>query len=407
VEPDSGQTVKALLVHPGTQHSFRLATQLEKHGCLGRFWTGIAYTPGSLLGRCVPHLPDRLKRHVINRRLAGVPRKRVRTRPLGELLAIWRLRAGRDEQSIFLNRNAAFQDHIPQGEFAISKAVVGFDTSSWILADRAASLGRVFILDQSHPHPLSFQKLVPRLQEECPDWAEDFPQRLPGLLRAEQAEHQSACKIVVASSFTKRTLIENGVSADKIVLNPYGVDLVAFVPVARPDSARPLRFLFLGALGARKGVPVLLDAWRSTARSDAELWLAGPTSARHLRMIPTLPGLRLVGKVPRVAPIMAQCDVLVLPSYFEGFGLVLLEALASGMPIITTDATAAPDLITDGVEGHIVPVGDAEAVRAAMQRFIDAPNELAKMSRSARECAERHTWDAYGDRWANLLQQVA
>jgi len=83
------------------------------------------------------------------------------------------------------------------------------------------------------------------------------------------------------------------------------------------------------------------------------------TSTRHARLIPTLPGLRVIGRVPhRELPgMLCQCDVLVLPSYFEGFGAVLLEAMAAGLPIIATDSTAAPDLIANGVEGYVIPRG--------------------------------------------------
>ncbi len=83
-----------------------------------------------------------------------------------------------------------------------------------------------------------------------------------------------------------------------------------------------------------------------------------------------------------------------------------LEALASGLPIIATDASGATDLIADGREGYIVPVGDAEALRGAMLNFIESPADLAVMSPAARLCAERHSWEAYGDRWIDLLDQV-
>jgi glycosyltransferase involved in cell wall biosynthesis len=91
----------------------------------------------------------------------------------------------------------------------------------------------------------------------------------------------------------------------------------------------------------------------------------------------------------------------------EGFGLVLLEALAAGMPIIGSDATGAPDLITDGVEGYVIGVGDTESLRDKLLRFIASPSDLARMSAAARLCAERHSWDAYGDRWTAILRQVS
>jgi len=403
------ERTKVLLVHPGTQYSFRLARQLERHGCLHRFWTGIAYVPDSPLGHWIHCLPQPVARQLSNRCLQGVPSEKTCFRPFGELRALYQLWAGRDNQRVMYERNAAFQRMIPGEEIANSSAVIGFDTSSWLLAEKTVALGRRFILDQSSGHPLSVQKLMRRLREQFPEWAEDFSPRFPELLRVEELEHRVATRIVVASSFSRRTLIENGVPVEKIVLNPYGVDLAAFVPVPRPDPSRPLRFIFVGSFSAGKGVPLLLQAWRSLKAPGAELWLAGPHRKRHRRLIPELPGLRVVGKVPHreLPALLRQCDVLVLPSYFEGFGLVLLEALAAGMPIIASDATAAPDLITAGVEGYLVPVGDVDALREAMNRFVDSPNDLASMTQAARLCAERYSWDAYGDRWVDLLHQVA
>jgi starch synthase len=286
--------------------------------------------------------------------------------------------------------------------------VIGFDTSSWLLGERAVALGRRFILDRSIGHPLSFERLVPALRQRFPEWIENFHPRLPDLLRAEEAEHRQADRIVVPSSFTRETLIENGVPAEKITVIPFGVDLRAFRSGLRPDTSRPVRFIFLGSLGVRKGVPLVLEAWRSLAPLGAELWLAGTVTEKHAGLIPKLKGLKQIGKVPHneLPVLLSQCDVLVFPSYFEGLAQVQLEALAAGLPIIATEASGATDLITDGREGYIVPVGDAEALREAMLSFIKSPGDLATMSPAARLCAERYSWDAYGDRWMGLLEQV-
>ena len=401
--------MKTLVTHPGTQHSFRLAGQLERHGFLSRFCTGFAYVPDSMLGRCIERLPMLLRKNFSNRRLEGVSIEKLRARPYVEWRALRRLRAGDDFQTVMFERNAAFQRWLPWQELRSCEAVIGFDTASWLLAERAATIGRPFLLDQSTGHPLSCQRLLSRLRREFPEWAEDMRPRLPELLLAEKAEHRRASRIVVASSFARRTLIENGVPDEKIVINPYGVDLGAFSPEPRPDPSRLLRFLFLGSLGTGKGVPLLLKAWSSIETNNAELWLAGPLSERHKRLIPPLQGLRIIGKVPhrQLPGLLCLCDVLVLPSYFEGFGLVLLEALAAGMPIIATDATGAPDLITDGVEGYVIGVGDCEALRDKLLHFISSPSDLARMSPAARRCAERYPWEAYGDRWTDILRQVA
>ena len=401
--------MKTLVAHPGTQHSSRLARQLERLGYLSRYWTGLAYIPTTLPGRLIDFLPARVRRALSNRRLEGMSRDKLRTQPLIELAALRRLRSGRDPQAALFERNAVFQRRIPASEFVECDVIIGFDTSSWVLADRACALDRSFLLDQSIAHPLSYQRLLPVLSKQFPEWAVAGANRLPQLLLAEQAEHRQAQHVIVASSFTRRTLVDNGVSPEKIVLNPYGVDLEEFSPAPGRRPSRPVRFLFVGSVGARKGVPLLLQAWRSLQARDAELWIAGPILDCHTRSIPPLPGLRLLGKVPhRELPgLLREADVFVFPSYFEGFGLVLLEALATGLPVIATEATAAPDLIADGVEGYIVPTGNVEALRNALGRFIERPDDLGPMSVAARLCAERHSWDAYGNRWAELLRQVA
>jgi starch synthase len=406
--PGKSGPMKALLVHPGTQYSFQLAGQLQSHGCLSRFWTGVAYVPESPLGRCLERLPKRVQRQLSNRRLEGVSTDKICTRPFGEWWALRRLRAGQDHQTVMFERNAAFQSCIPQRDLADSNVVIGFDTSSWLLAERASALGRTFILDRSIAHPLNFQRVLQTLRHQFPEWVQDVPPRLPELLLAEETEHRKAARIVVPSSFVRRTLIENGVPSHKITMIPFGVDLNAFRPLPRPNASRPLRFVFLGSLGARKGVPLLLQTWRSLAPITAELWLVGPVSERHARLIPQLPGLRLIDKVPHreLPSLLGQCDVLVFPSYFEGLAQVQLEGLAAGLPIIGTEASGASDLITDGIEGYIVPTGDAEALREAMLKFIESPGYLATMSPAARLCAERYSWDAYGDRWMGLLEQV-
>jgi starch synthase len=156
-----------------------------------------------------------------------------------------------------------------------------------------------------------------------------------------------------------------------------------------------------------KGVPLLLEAWQALGEEGSELWLAGSITDRERSLIPPLPGLKILGKRPHseLPDLLRQCDVLVFPSYSDGFGLVLLEALASGLPIITTEASGGPDVIRDGEEGFIVQSGNLKELCRAMKFFVDNPDRLPEMAVAARRCAERFTWDAYGDRWNKLLEE--
>jgi glycosyltransferase involved in cell wall biosynthesis len=399
-----------LLAHPGTQYSHQLARQLVRYDSLYQFWTGFALATDGLTGQIFSdYLPASWRRKMANRVVSGVPARSLRTMPLIEWKALRRLHDGESPQQVFHQRNKIFQKKIPGESLQKASAIIGFDTSSWLLAEWADAAGKPFFLDQSISHPLTNQTIMEGVARRFPAWQEEIESRLPEVLECEKREHQLAKKIVAASSFSKNTLVAQGIDEERIVVNPYGVDLELFHPPEVERTRRPLRFLFLGMLTARKGVPLLLEAWEKLRLTDAELWLVGPVSEQVRALIPDLPGLKLLGKHPhRELPnLLRQCDVLVFPSYCEGFAMVILEALASGMPVITTEATAGPDLIEDGVEGHLIPSGDIDALCAAMQDFAGERDKLAEMARSARLCAERFSWDAYGDRWQQILRDFS
>jgi alpha-maltose-1-phosphate synthase len=398
-----------LLAHPGTQYSHQLARQLVRHDSLYQFWTGFALAQNGLAGQLSEYAPAVWRRKIANRIIRGVPARTLRTMPLVEWKALKHLQKGQSSQAVFHRRNQIFQEKIPSESLQNSTAVIGFDTSSWLLAERAAKAGKPFFLDQSISHALTNQTIMQGVAQRFPAWQGEIEARLPEVLECEKREHALATKIIVASSFSKSTLVAQGVSEERILLNPYGVDLELFHPPVEPRTRQPLRFLFLGLVSARKGVPLLLEAWQQLKLNDAELWLVGPVSEQEKVLIPDLPGLKVLGKYPHqeLPELLRQCDVLVFPSYCEGFAMVLLEALASGMPIITTEATAGPDLIEDGIEGRLIPSGDLDALCAAMQECASDPDRLDEMAKAARRTAERFSWDAYGDRWQQILRDNA
>jgi len=408
---DTGSACKkscVLLAHPGTQYSAHLARQLFRHDALLRFWTGFALGENSLFERAARALASNPPNWLGHRTIAAVPAEKIRTVPTLEFLATLRLRLGGEPQVVMHWRNERFQRAIAQTDIDRSDVVIGFDTSSNILVERARQAGRPLILDQTIAHPRSKQRVYERIKTQFPDWADDLDVRADTISAAEKLEHEKSAKIVAASSFTKQTLVENGVPENKIALNPYGVDLNRFSIRHQRNEARPFRFLFVGLVCARKGIPLLLQAWERLKRTDAELWIVGPLTPVAAERCRSNGNTKVLGKLPhdKLASIMSQSDVFVFPSYFEGFALVLLEAMAAGLPVLTTTATAAPDIVTEGRDGFVVPPGDVDAFIEKMTFCLNNRDWIAEMGPRARATAEKFSWDAYGDRWASILTEV-
>jgi len=400
---------QVLIAHPGTQYALWLADELHQRGRLASFHTGFAVASKGLAGRALGCFPSSVQRRLANRRLRTLPPAKVHSHPLAELVALLRLRRGWDGERALHLRNERFQQGIPKSAFLGCGTVVGFDTSSWILARRAKALGKRFILDQSIGHPLAKEREYARLRVRYPAWSASVPRKADAHLAEEREEHELADVIVVPSSFVRDTLRAEGVAAAKIRIIPFGTDLNLFRPADSPRSSGAMVFLFVGSLSARKGLPVLLEAWRSLAGLNAELWLVGSGKLPEGESDALPPSVKLLGlkSRPEVAALMRQADVFVFPSFFEGLAQVQVEALASGLPLIATREAGAEDLVQEGQNGYLVPAGDAPATARRIEELTRTPGLLGTLRQGVLAQREQLSWKVYGDRWAQLLDELS
>ena len=177
---------------------------------------------------------------------------------------------------------------------------------------------------------------------------------------------------------------------------PNGVDLAA----ARPRlerAGKPLEVLFVGRAEERKGLPVLLRAFEALrgAGVDARLTVAGATRAEVAPLLIDAEGVDVVGRVSDAEKwrLLGAADLLCAPSLGgESFGMVLTEAFASGTPVVASKIAGYRDVVRDRQDGLLVPAGDAVALGEALRDLAVDPERRARMSRSARERAERFAW---------------
>lgn len=204
-------------------------------------------------------------------------------------------------------------------------------------------------------------------------------------------------KTVIFQNEDDRTeLINRGVvSREKTaMIHGSGVDLTRFTQTPVPEK---LQFLFIGRLIKDKGVQEYLDACRLVRQThpQAECVLIGPFDSNPSALRPdelaayTQDGtVTYLGEQADVRPYLQETSVFVLPSYHEGTPKTVLEAMATGRAVITTDAPGCRETVTDGINGLLVPVKSAEAVAAAMCRLAEQPQLCRAFGAAGRKIAE-------------------
>lgn len=247
---------------------------------------------------------------------------------------------------------------------------------------KAKAWGIKVFLEFHASHPSFWNQIAEKAYGSLPIVKGRFGILPPNLVRRQLAEIAVADRIIVLSSFVHRQMIEHGVPAEKLTIIPLAVETEIFTP-APVLSRTPFRVLYVGRIDPLKGIHILLEAWRQLALPRAELWLAGHVVPEMRPILARYEGIfRYVGAFPRekLPELYRQATVFVFPTLMDSFGLVLLEAMASGLPVIATANSAAPDLLNDG----IISADDVEALKTALLNFFERKDlqEIGRYNRS-------------------------
>jgi glycosyltransferase involved in cell wall biosynthesis len=403
---------QVLVANAGTLHVFRPAAALRKHGLLKRCVTSLYFRDAAF--RWLPAaVQERALRWTANRRCADLDGM-VTTLAWPELACLAAQRLGIGAVGAWLEwRNRRFCQWAARHCLDGVGLVWAFDTSSYELFVEAKRRRIRRVLDLSITHPALGQRLMREYGAKRPDLVPCLdPVMADASMDRRRGEIELADRIMVASDVARQSLLEQGVSPAKITINPYGVDTRLFSP-ASADAARgrPLRFLFVSWFSARKGIYDLLDAWKMSrlAESGAELVLAGGTE-RDLSCWsgPFPQGLTFAGRVTRadLPELYRSADVFVFPSLFEGFGFVITEAMASGLPIITTEQACDEQRVQHGRNGFRIAAGDPAALAARMRQLAAEPELRAAMRARTLQLVQQFTWSAYGERCVATCREL-
>jgi glycosyltransferase involved in cell wall biosynthesis len=261
------------------------------------------------------------------------------------------------------------------------------------VAERA---GMVTVVDRSCPH-ISTQRAI--LEEELALLGiRESLGESPYFAQAPRMieEYHAADYIVTCSEYSRGSFIANGFSPDRVVNIPLGAN---FVPQRVDRSeAEPFRVLCVGTHPYRKGVVHLIRAWQRARLPNARLVLRTPVSPQVAALIDD-ESITVLPRLSReqLAEEYRRATVFCLPSIDEGFGMVVLEAMSFGLPVVASSHVGAAELMRSGVDGLTFPVRDVEALAEHLTTLYRDRALARWMGENALQTSQQYDWNRYTD----------
>lgn len=376
----------------GKFHAFNLAEQLTRQGRLGRFYTRYAFQRNRFLRRFV----SRVDREI-------VPVRRIRTVPALAIAARLGLLDDYVNNDLF-DRWVAGRLARQAGEYT---TFVGWSGMALHSIRRARADGKQTVVERGSSHILHQNQI---LQEEYERFGRPFAID-PRVIDKELQEYDEADRISIPSEYVRQTFVEQGVRAEKLLLNPYGVSAYFQpAPVSQNGQKRQFTIVYLGSLTVRKGLSYLFQALRQLPMPEHQynVWFIGQVADELRAEIRRYqrPNWTFFGHIDhyQLASYLRQASVGVQPSVDEGLSMVIPQMLACGLPVVATTNTGAADLIEPGSNGFIVPAGDPTAIADRIMDLYEQPELLARMQRATVE-QRVSSWEAYGRRYVHMLNR--
>ncbi len=230
------------------------------------------------------------------------------------------------------------------------------------------------------------------------------------ILAIEEAEYALADKLLCPSEFVVQTFLDQGFQHDQLIRHTYGYDESLFhsSDAPRQTDRDGLTALFVGVCAVRKGLHFALEAWLNSPASETGTFLiAGeflPEYETRLADLLAHPSVKALGHRNDVPELMRSSDVVVLPSIEEGFGLVCVEAMASGAVPMVSDACT--DVCVNDVNALVHHVGDVDAIRDQFTRLHEDRGVLERLRAQTLSDAPDHTWFRAGEQLLGVYAEV-
>lgn len=368
-------------------------------------------------GRSVSSLQKKAIIKLSNRLLENIPPQYIHTLPLSEIVrtAAGRLSRGQAADAIWEWAEKRF-DRFVSKNLVDNDAVYGFEHAV-LETFRSAKIKKIkTVYEMPAPHHETTTRILKAEYEKFPELGgyQKYLANNKTIKRNQRREEELnlADVIVCNSDVTRDSLLNVGVEASKIIKVPLGMPYISSVP-ENVASWETLTILYAGTISLGKGVHYLLDAWRTlSARKNVELHLVGKLDL-PATVFENLNNIFLHKPVSRMElrERYRKSTLVVLPTLLDGFGMVVSEALAEGVPVLTTPRAGSSEFIKDRFNGFIVPPGNSEAIAEILEWCADNKSEVLGMRDACIKTARSWQWVDYRNSISkavvNRLEDVA
>lgn len=400
---------KVVVAHPGKQHSYQLATALEKKGMLHAYLTTVYDKKGSITHFLIKLLKGKEKNKANSRCCKDIPDEKViQYGEFGGLILLMLLRLPkflkkyRLEFKWCMKVNSYFSKRAAW--YALDHnidALILFDTAAEqgfeILLKEKSNIVRIMDVSIATRQYMKFNFLkdegIEGLKIEFPELWNDK------IMQSYQNEIDFSQNFIVASSMTSQSLQFCGVNSDLISIVPYGVDLEKFSFSPKADTSGALKIIYVGQISYRKGIHHLLSIVEKFSKKEVEVCLIGQynSNSEIYKKYKDVKNINFCGFLTgdKLANFYHEADVFVFPTIGEGYGLVVLESLSCGVPVITSNLAGGNDAIKNGKNGFVFTAGDCNELETKIRWCLSHRKELANMREYCYKSANNYTWERY------------
>ncbi|CAH1232808.1 D-inositol-3-phosphate glycosyltransferase [Paenibacillus allorhizoplanae] len=403
------------------QHSYKTAEALEQNGMLYKYYTTVFYDKESIIYRLLKrYLNSDLTKRMQGKYSAIFSAKVSKYYEFLGLLFLFVIR--KDHSRIILPKIKGIMNILFGVKIAKEcikhniDVVIMYDTLAYYsfkkLKNSSAKTKRVLdMASVSAPH---IRDILLRELESETSFKDSLQLSLKQYSRKlclkYEKEIQLADYFLVACTFAKKTLIELGVKDKQIYYLPLGAEVDKFLPIKKKESLNKtkLKFLFVGRVEAAKGIFYLLNAFKELINYDIELDVVGAIKCNSADLEIYGINVNFLGnkRKEEMPAIYTDADVYILSSLWEGFSLSLFEALSSGLPVIATDCSCAPDVLTELEEGFTISSANITELKEKIVWFVNNKEKIPEMGLKSRELAKRYTWEKYSENLTEIIKSI-